>query len=353
MLPPRDQSAEEVAFFAHSMGALVAFEVAHRFEAAGNPIAALFVSACAAPGRIGYEYIPESDRGLLNAVSEMTGANPEFLANEEFAAKILPTLRGLKAIANYECPSDAMLLAAIYVAALRSYGFGARTETAADPMAQLDSGAFTVVPALTGQMLQTLRPGASALSDSGVYRAMIAALPEGVLAGDYTTAAEDKPVLLVTQPTAKAWGGHDLSADLSALPKHCDRLVVGTVAGHQAPVSVGTCRLPAPREFPDEATMFAALRAGKLTAAWTTTADPGIPGDLVPLADGKPALIQAENVVPLYRRNALTDRQLLAINEVAGVLDTGALAEMRRQVAGGADPQAAAGGWLAEHPLGR
>jgi len=202
-------------------------------------------------------------------------------------------------------------------------------------------------------VLRTLQPSASALSDSSVYRAMIAALPEGVMAGDYTTAAEDKPVLLVSQPTAKAWAGTGLSADLSALPKHCDGLIVGIVAGRQAPASVGTCRLPVPREFPDDTTMFAAVRAGQLTACWTTTADPAIPGDLVALADGKPALIQAENVVPLYRRNALADRQLLAINEVAGVLDTAALADMRRQVAGGADPRAVAGGWLAEHPLGR
>ncbi len=96
------------------MGALVAFEVARRFEAAGSPIAALFVSACAAPGRSGYEYIPESDRGLLNAVSEMTGSNPEFLENEEFAAKILPTLRGFKAITNYECPPDATVSCPIF-----------------------------------------------------------------------------------------------------------------------------------------------------------------------------------------------------------------------------------------------
>ena len=249
--------------------------------------------------------------------------------------------------------AESTLLAAVYVAALRSYGFGARTETADDPMARLDSGAVTIVPALTGQVLQTLQPGATPLSDADVYRAMIAALPEGVLAGDYTTAAEDKPVLLVTQSTAKAWAGTGLSADLSTLSKHCDGLTVGIVAGHQAPASVGACRLPAPREFGDDTTMFAAVRAGQLTAAWTTTAEPAIPGDLVALADGKPALIQAENVVPLYRRNALTDRQLLAINEVAGVLDTAALADMRRQVAGGADPQAVAGGWLAEHPLGR
>ena len=44
--------------------------------------------------------------------------------------------------------AESTLLAGIYVAALRSYGFGARAETAVDPMAQLDSGAFTVVPGL-------------------------------------------------------------------------------------------------------------------------------------------------------------------------------------------------------------
>jgi surfactin synthase thioesterase subunit len=114
LLGPVDQSEGKIAFFGHSMGALVAFDVARRFETAGNPIAALFVSACAAPGRIGYEYIPESDRGLLDAVSAMTGANPEFLEDEEFAAKILPTLRGLKAIANYDCPPDAAVSCPIF-----------------------------------------------------------------------------------------------------------------------------------------------------------------------------------------------------------------------------------------------
>jgi len=245
--------------------------------------------------------------------------------------------------------AGSMLLAAIYLAALRSYGFGARAATAVDPMTKLDSGEFTVVPAFTGQLLQALQPGASALSDAQVYRTMVSALPEGVAAGDYATSAEDKPVLVVTGPTAGAWGGNDLSA----LQKHCDGLVVGVVTGFPTPPAVGSCRLPAPREFPSDTQLFAALRAAQLTAAWATAADPAVPGDLVTLADGKPALIQAENVVPLYRRNALTDRQLLAINEVAGVLDTAALADMRRQVAGGADPQAVAGGWLADHALGR
>lgn len=245
--------------------------------------------------------------------------------------------------------AQSKLLAAIYVAALRTYGFAARPESAADPMAKLDSGVFTVVPAFTGQVLVSLQPGASALSDKQVYQAMNSALPEGVAAGDYTTAAEDKPALVVTAATAQAWGG----SDVNLLARHCDGLVVGSISGAGPPSGVGPCRLPAPREFPDDTNMFAALRAGELTAAWTTTADPAIPPELVVLADGKDALIRAENVVPLYRRNALTDRQLLAINEVAGVLDTAALTDMRRKVGAGADPQAVAGAWLAEHPLGR
>ncbi|KJX75284.1 glycine betaine ABC transporter substrate-binding protein [Mycobacterium lepromatosis] len=245
--------------------------------------------------------------------------------------------------------SESTLLAAIYVAALRSYGFGARGETGADPMAMLDSGGFTIVPGFTGKVLQILQPGAAVLSAVRVYRAMVSALPEGIAAGDYTTAAEDKPTLVVTSGTAKAWSG----SDLSLVPSHCNGLVVGIVAGTHTPSAVGSCRLPAAREFPDYSTMFAALRAGQLTAGWTTTANPDLLADLIVLADGKVTLIQAENVVPLYRRNVLTDRQMLAINEVAGVLDTAALIEMRRQVARGADSQAIADRWLAEHPLGR
>jgi glycine betaine/proline transport system substrate-binding protein len=245
--------------------------------------------------------------------------------------------------------AESVLLADIYTGALRSYGFPARTELAPDPMAKLDTGAFVVVPGFTGRVLQRFQPGTTVLSDAQVYKAMVGALPEGVAAGDYTTAAEDKPALAVTKSTAKNWGG----TDLSAVPHHCDGLVVGSIKGASTPSAVGSCRLPATHEFSDDATLFAALQNRTITAAWTTTTDPGVPADLVVLTDGKPALVQAENVVPLYRRNELSTRQLLAVNEVAGVLDTAALVEMRRQVIGGADPQVVADGWLSEHPLGR
>jgi glycine betaine/choline ABC-type transport system substrate-binding protein len=244
---------------------------------------------------------------------------------------------------------ESTLLADVYTGALRSYGFPARTEQAPNPLAKLDSGTFGVVPSLTGRVLQAFQPGATVRSDAQVYKAMIGALPEGIAAGDYSTAAEDKPALAVTEPTSKSWGG----SDLSALSRHCDGLVIGSIAGAPTPSAVGSCRLPAAREFADDTKLFAAVKAAEVTAAWTTTADPNVPADLVVLTDGKPALVQAENVVPLYRRNELTDRQLLAVNEVAGVLDTAALVDMRRQVTAGADPQAVADAWLNEHPLGR
>lgn len=244
---------------------------------------------------------------------------------------------------------ESALLAHIYAAALRSYGTPAEVQAVPDPLARLDSGALSVVPGFTGELLAAFAPGATSRSDAQVYRDMVGVLPEGVAAGDYTTAAEDKPALVVTEATARAWGGRDLTA----LIPNCGRAVVGAVSGARTPTSVGRCTLPDARRFPDDATLFVALRTGQITAAWTSTADPDVPAELVVLADRKPALIQAENAVALYRRNELTDRQVLALNEVAGVLDTAALADMRRQVAGGADPRSVAEAWLGQHPLGR
>lgn len=112
--PDKLDGQDPVFFFGHSMGGLLAFEVARRFEDAGRPISGLFVSAVAAPGHVGYEDIPDDDEGLLGAVSTMTGANPEFMKNPEFAAAILPTLRGLKAIASYSCPPEVTLSGPIH-----------------------------------------------------------------------------------------------------------------------------------------------------------------------------------------------------------------------------------------------
>lgn len=244
---------------------------------------------------------------------------------------------------------QSQVLGHLYASALRGTGAVVRLEVAADPVAGLDAGELTVVPGFTGRFLATFAQGSAARSDRGVYWALAGALPEGLAVGDYAMTAEDKPTLAVTKATATAWGG----TDLPALVKHCTGLTVGGVAGARAPSVVGRCRLPKVREFPDDAALFAALQARQITAAWSSTADPDVPEGAVLLTDARPALVRAENVVPLYRRNELTEAQLLAVNQVAGVLDTDSLIDMRRQVADGADPQVVVEAFLDEHPLGR
>ena len=239
------------------------------------------------------------------------------------------------------------LLANIYAAGLRYYGTAADVETVDDPMAALDSGSVSVAPGTTGRFLERFAPGSTARSASQVYRAMVGALPEGVAAGDYAVAAEDKAALAVTEATATAWG----SRDLAALAGRCQALIVGAVPGRGHPASVGGCTLPVVREFGDSAALFDALGAGTITAAWTTTAATDVPDGIVVLVGRKPTLVPAQNVVALYRRNELDQLQVRAINEIAGVLDTTALVEMLRQVGGGADPTVVADAWLAANPL--
>jgi glycine betaine/choline ABC-type transport system substrate-binding protein len=244
--------------------------------------------------------------------------------------------------------AESTLVAHLYAAALRFYGSPAHVQSVPDPVTELDSGPVRVVPGFTGRLLDKFEPDATARSDTQVYRAMVSALPEGVAAGDYTTSAQDKPAIAVIERTADAWGGRDVTAAVS----NCAKVMPGALAAAPPPKKVGWCAMPAPREFPDNTTLFAALQAGQINAAWTTTATPNIPSGLVVLSD-KTALIRAENVVPLYRRNELDEQQVLAVNEVAGVLDTGSLADMRRQVAEGKDPELVADAWLDAHPLGR
>jgi glycine betaine/choline ABC-type transport system substrate-binding protein len=243
--------------------------------------------------------------------------------------------------------AQSALLAQLYAAALRYYGSPAHVETSDDPVGDLDTRDVLVAPGLTGRLLTRFDPNSTARAPEQVYRAMIGALPEGIAAGDYAQSADDGPAVAVTEKTAKAWGG----GDVTALARTCGRPNAGAVVGAVTPRAVGSCRLPEPREFRDQAALFAALQSGRIDLAWTSTAAANVPESVVVLTD-RTSLIRAENVVPLYRRNELTEQQVLALNQIAGELDTGALADMLRQVGDGKDPAALAGDWLSSHPLG-
>jgi surfactin synthase thioesterase subunit len=115
MMKPAARAEDPVAFFGHSMGGLLAFEVALRFQAAGHRVVALFLSACSAPGHIRYKQIQGfSDNDMLDLVAKMTGTNPDFFEDEEFRVGVLPTLRAARAIAGYNCPPETTVACPIY-----------------------------------------------------------------------------------------------------------------------------------------------------------------------------------------------------------------------------------------------
>jgi medium-chain acyl-[acyl-carrier-protein] hydrolase len=89
------------ALFGHSMGALIAFELARRMRPTGVAPLHLFASGCRAPhlpSRSNWHTLP--DREFLAAIGKLGGIPPELLAESQFLDAMLPTLRSDCALAE-------------------------------------------------------------------------------------------------------------------------------------------------------------------------------------------------------------------------------------------------------------
>ncbi|MFI9051379.1 thioesterase II family protein [Streptomyces sp. NPDC053427] len=92
------------AFFGHSMGAVLAFEVAQRLRADGaTPPVHLFASSRRAPARRREEAVYlRSDAGMVAELRRLGGTDERFLADEELLAGILQVARAdYRAIETY------------------------------------------------------------------------------------------------------------------------------------------------------------------------------------------------------------------------------------------------------------
>ncbi|MGC9544521.1 thioesterase II family protein [Streptomyces sp. UG1] len=108
------------AFFGHSMGAVVAFEVAQRLKRGGGVSPRwLFASGRRAPAhrRVGEVHLRD-DAGLIEELLSVGGTNQLFLQDEELLAAILPVTRNdYRAIETYaweggpelDCPVTALV----------------------------------------------------------------------------------------------------------------------------------------------------------------------------------------------------------------------------------------------------
>lgn len=105
----RGRDDRPLTFFGHSMGALVAFEVARRFERDGAGPVRLFASGRRAPSRYRDENVHRrDDDGIIAEVKAMSGTDNRLLGDDELIRMILPALRGdYRAVETYRCPPGA------------------------------------------------------------------------------------------------------------------------------------------------------------------------------------------------------------------------------------------------------
>lgn len=105
--PALQATAKPLALFGHSLGALIAFEAAHRLAAAGRRPDLLVVSAAPAPQS--YPHLPRTcdlpDAEFLESVKALGGDPDGLLDVPEMQGFLLPILRAdFAAAENYLCP---------------------------------------------------------------------------------------------------------------------------------------------------------------------------------------------------------------------------------------------------------
>ncbi|WP_378741113.1 thioesterase II family protein [Nocardia brasiliensis] len=83
-----------LALFGHSLGAILAFEVAGRLEDKGVALTALFASGRRAPSRHRHETVHTlNDDGLIAELKALNGTNHKLLADDEILRMALPAIR--------------------------------------------------------------------------------------------------------------------------------------------------------------------------------------------------------------------------------------------------------------------
>jgi surfactin synthase thioesterase subunit len=99
------------AFFGHSMGATLAFEVARRFEREGRRLTGLFASGRRAPSLSRDEHCHTlPDDRLLAEIRGLAGTDAALLGDEELIRMILPAVRAdYRAAETYRYPPGADL----------------------------------------------------------------------------------------------------------------------------------------------------------------------------------------------------------------------------------------------------
>ena len=227
------------------------------------------------------------------------------------------------------------ILAEVYAGALKTAGVKTTVKSGIGArellVKALQDKSLGVVPEYTGNLLNYFDKTNATTTSEDVYTALKSKTPSGLSVLD-KSAAEDKDVLVVTKATSDA--GVKSVEDLASKPD----FVLGA-AGEWAQRWEAKINEVYGVKFKEIKTTDAggpvtvdALKGGTVQVAnlYTTSADIKANG-FVELADPK-NLYPAQNVVPLFRSDALDDKGKAALNKVSAALTTEKLAELVKRV---------------------
>ncbi|MFD0365555.1 glycine betaine ABC transporter substrate-binding protein [Nocardia sp. GCM10030253] len=267
---------------------------------------------------------------------------------------------------------ESNLLAQIYSAALSRTGVPASVAphlgNRADYLAALDAGTVAVVGEHSGELLAFLdansrarKPEVAAevanrpVPELSVTEAVNRSLPEGLAVSDPADGTDMRPRMLVAEAAAT----RDRVRSIGDLASRCGELEVGVapvpevLRSPAALLQVSGCSFAGTKPFPDAATLRKALLDGEVQAGvlgGPPSLAPGATDGLTVLSDDDYAF-RAENVLAVYRKGLLDDRQIRKLNYVAGELTTDELVAMIRRIRDGAVPADVARAWLDAHAL--
>jgi len=255
---------------------------------------------------------------------------------------------------------ESEILAEVYAGALKAKGIDASTKLDIGAreayIGAIQDGTIGLIPEYTGNLLLYFDPKATATAPDQVNSALDGALPDG-LSVLQPAPGEDKDSLNVTSDFSQKNGVtsiEDLAKvkglKLAANPEFKTRAY--GIPGLEKVYGIKDISFTAINDGGGPATVKA-LTSGQVDVADIYSTTPSITANkLVTLEDPK-NLIAAQNVVPLIRDDATSDKVEEVLNAVSAKLTTEALLDLNTAFAADSKPTAAdvAGDWLKENGL--
>jgi osmoprotectant transport system substrate-binding protein len=246
------------------------------------------------------------------------------------------------------------IIAEIYAQALEGKGFSVKRQFNIGQrdayMPQVKSGAISLFPEYTGNLLQYVDSKAAVSSSEAVYAALKKALPSSLTVLDQASAT-DQDSYTVT----KAFADKYQLSSIADLAKVSEKLTLGGQP-ELADRPYGPKGLKKTYGISVDfsatgQTTVEDLAAGTINVADVFTADPNIQTrNLVVLKDPK-ALILASNVVPLANKS-IADKVAPTINAVSAKLTPASLISLNvRSTVKQESPSVIAKAWLADNKL--